>query len=171
MTSGRHAMGLSVLILLAASACGDDASGGGNGAALASCHAQCEAQQNVTGGCTPTVDLASCKQLCSLLVSGVRGSCTDEFSAYYDCSAADGFTCVGSLVAQKSDACQDEQDRYDSCQDGPGGTTCEGARDSGTCPQVACPCPEGEVLVSGFDNDADGCSCWNEVTCQDLTCD
>lgn len=151
-------------------ACGDDDSGGSK-AALASCNRQCESQENVVG-CEPFVDLATCKQLCEQLVSGIRGGCDGEFSAYYDCSADDGFSCAGSLVTQATDACDDAKSAYDSCQKGGSNRlTCAGARDSGTCPQVACPCPGGDVPVSGFDNGANGCECWDEVTCKDLTCE
>ena len=155
-------------------ACGGDDGGSSGGASADSCNAQCDAQEKVRGtGCEPFVDLATCKKLCEGLAKSV-GSCGSQFDAYYDCSAADGFMCLGSLVTNKTDACQDELAALNSCKNGGmggSGASCKGANPSGTCPQVACPCPEGTKMVSGFDNSSGSCACFDSKTCKDLFCD
>jgi hypothetical protein len=156
-------------------ACGDDDGDSADTAAsVASCDAQCDAQEKVRGsGCEPFVDLATCKQLCAQLVKGV-GHCGTQFDAYYDCSAADGFMCAGSLVTNKTKACDDELAALSSCQNGGvggSGASCKGANPSGTCPQVSCPCPDGTKMVSGFDNSSGSCECLDSNTCKDLFCE
>jgi len=169
---------LSALMLCATflGACGDDTNngtgpGGGSTASVASCNAQCDAQEKVVG-CKPFVDLATCKQLCGQLVRSTAAACGDKFNAYYNCSAADGFVCAGSLVTNTTKACDDELDTLNTCSNGgSNGPACEGARDSGTCPQVPCPCAGGTKMVSGFDNTSGSCKCLDELTCKDLFCD
>src|SRR4051812_11862323 len=92
---------LGLVLCASLSACGgdDDAASAGSAtaASVASCNAQCDAQEKVRGtGCEPFVDLATCKQLCTTLAKNAKG-CAKQFDAYYDCSAADGFVCAGSL--------------------------------------------------------------------------
>jgi hypothetical protein len=157
-------------------ACGgddDDSGSSASGASLASCNRQCVAQEEVRGtGCDPFVDLTTCKAICAQLVKGAK-ECGTEFNAYYDCSAADGFKCAGSLVTNKSSACDDELSALDRCSNGGAGKggSCKGANDNGTCPQVACPCPEGTKMVSGFDTSSGSCACLDSDTCKDLFCD
>ena len=170
MVRRRFLFGLVVCAWISASCGGDDDGSDGTAASVASCNAQCDAQEEVRGsGCEPFVDLTTCKQLCEQLAKSV-GSCGSQFDAYYDCSAADGFMCLGSLVVNKTKDCEDELSALNSCKNG-GGASCEGANPNGTCPQVACPCPEGTKMVSGFDNDSGGCACLDSNTCKDLFCD
>lgn len=192
MSIPKHLLGLLLCAVLLA-ACGgddddDDAPSAGNGGAngsgatgspAAACSAQCDAQEKVRGtGCEPFIELAACKQACTQLAKGI-GSCGAQFSAYYDCSTADGFKCAGSLVINNTSACDDELSALGSCTSGgsggagagTGSATCKGANLSGTCPQVTCPCPEGNKMVSGFDTTGDGCACLDSMTCKDLFCD
>lgn len=170
----RFVLGLAVVCSCISVACGGDEGGSSSGASAASCNAQCEAQEDVRGsGCEPFVDLGTCKQLCALLAKSV-GSCGSEFNAYYDCSAADGFMCLDSLVTNKTRACDDELDALNACRSGGtggSGASCKGANPSGTCPQVQCPCPDGTKLVSGADSSSAGCVCFDSTTCQELFCD
>jgi hypothetical protein len=175
MAIRRFVLGLVVCSYI--SACGGDDGGGpsgGTAASVASCNAQCDAQEEVRGsGCAPLVDLATCKQLCGRLVKDV-GRCGPQFNAYYDCSAADGFMCLGALVTNKTKACDDDLAAYNSCRSGGvggSGASCKGANPSGTCPQVPCPCPDGTKMVSGFDSSSAGCACLDSNTCKDLFCD
>jgi hypothetical protein len=153
---------------------GDDSGGGssGSGPSVASCNAQCEAQEKVRGsGCEPFVDLGTCKQLCAQLAKNAK-ACAAQFNAYYDCSAADGFKCAGPLVTNKTNACDDELDALNTCSNGgSNGPACKGANANGTCPQVQCPCPGGTKPVSGFDNSSGSCECLDSNTCKDLFCD
>jgi hypothetical protein len=170
------------LVALSSTGCSDDKKGssGGNAALKNSCNAQCDAQDQVPS-CDPLVDVATCKMICGSLAASVKAACADAYKAYYDCSAAAGFECAGALgVAQKNNACMAEQNAVNDCNNGGGAGTgggagsgapaCEGAMPSGTCPQVQCQCPDGVHPVSGFDNDANGCKCWDTETCKDLTC-
>src|SRR5262245_19624386 len=139
MALRRFLLGLVVCCSFAGACGGDDddsgsgggASGGGasggSTASVASCNAQCEAQEKVRGtGCDPFVDLATCKQICAQLVKGIKG-CGAEFNAYYDCSAEDGFQCSGSLVTNKTNACDDELDALNTCTNGgSSGPACKG---------------------------------------------
>ena len=172
MTMRRFVFGLVVCSFVSAACGGDDGDGpGGGGTSAASCNAQCDAQEEVRGsGCEPFVDLGTCKALCGELVKSV-GRCGTQFNAYYDCSAADGFMCVGPLVSNKTRDCDDELAALDSCRDGGSGASCKGATPSGTCPQVPCPCPEGTKMVSGFDTSSGSCACFDSKTCKDLFCD
>jgi hypothetical protein len=160
-----------VAALVGLTACGDDTAVASAAVSTASCHAQCDAQAGLEGDCTPFVDHATCKQLCKALADSLPSTCSDEFDAYYECSAADGFVCQLGLVSQKTSACNDEQDALDACDDdgsagaGASKPKCVGASESGTCPQVACPCPGGVEMVSGFSNAASGCRCWDETSC------
>jgi hypothetical protein len=158
-----------VAVLVAGVACGDDddAASGAGSAARMSCERQCEAQDRVQG-CRPPVDLATCKQLCGALVAQVDADCGDEFSAYYDCSANQGFECLALGVGQDALPCKNAQDQLDACQGTP---ACVGADDEGLCPRVTCPCPEGATSVSGFSSDSGECRCYDERTCVDFFCD
>jgi hypothetical protein len=150
--------------------CGSSSDGGGkaaNGVSAASCHAQCDAQSAVTG-CTPFVDLATCKSLCDAIASATPASCAGKFDAYYGCSSQAGFECSGTLVAQKGGACSTEQQDLSKCQNGGKKPTCEGANDAGFCPSVACPCPSGTTSVSGFSNASGTCKCFDTTTCLDM---
>jgi hypothetical protein len=138
--------------------------------ALSGEYKQCEAQTTVQG-CTPIVSLADCKTLCDGLASSTPTTCTDEFDAYYNCSAKDGFACTIGLVAQKTQACMSDQDAFDRCRNGGKKTTCEGALDSGVCPSVQCPCKSGTIPASGFDQSGSSCVCYDAVTCVDFFCD
>ena len=168
--------GLLVCCWVSATSCGDDDANpsGGTAASAASGDAQCDAQEKVRGsGCAPIVDLLTCKQLCAQLVKSV-GQCGTQFNAYYDCSAADGFMCAGPLVTNKTSACDDELASLNRCRNGGtggSGASCKGANPSGTCPQVACPCPGGTKMVSGFDNSSGSCECLDTNTCKELFCD
>ena len=173
----RLSLCLIAMIATATFACGGGDSGNdGSGTSLASCNAQCDAQENVRGkGCEPFVPLADCKQICAQLVKNVKG-CGAQFNAYYDCSAADGFVCAGPLVTNTTNACDDELAALNRCSNGggnagSGSSACKGATASGVCPRVACPCPEGSKMVSGFATSADGCACLDATTCKDLFCD
>ena len=170
-------------------ACGDKKnSGTGNTSGISddmlksSCHAQCDAQEKVEG-CEPFVSLADCKTLCDGLVQGLNDGCEDEFKAYYDCSASDGFKCAGTLVTSNSSACQPNLDALNACSNGDGaagmgggeaGTGggvnagCEGADDNGRCQPVTCQCDDGPQQISGTDNSGGTCKCVDEVTCKDL---
>ena len=158
--------------------CGDDAgddgggsagagSGPGANAARDACHAQCDAQEQVMG-CEPLVELAVCKQLCNALVADLEAECHEPFASYYDCSAKQGFMCLGSLVSQDSAPCKSAMDQFNACKGTP---MCAGANDRGLCPRVDCPCPEGAKSVSGFDNEGGQCSCFDARTCVDFFCD
>jgi hypothetical protein len=161
-------------------ACGgdddDDASGSKSGGlSVASCNAHCEAQESVRSmGCEPFVPLADCKQICSLLSKSDK--CAAQYNAFWDCSVADGFMCAGSLVTNKTQACDAKVDALQSCMSGGSGAagsgaTCKGADSSGHCPQIACPCPEGTKMVNGNESGPGGCECLTPTTCQDLWCD
>jgi hypothetical protein len=164
---------VALVLLTALAACGSKSSGGGSMASgkisVASCYKQCEAQTTVQG-CTPIVGLADCKMLCDGLASTTPASCADEFDAYYNCSAADGFVCTIGLVAQKTETCKSDQDAFDRCRNGGKKTTCAGALDSGVCPSVQCPCKSGTKPVSGFDQSGSSCKCYDAVTCMDFFC-
>jgi hypothetical protein len=156
-------------LLGAGTGCGDDddTGAGANGAARMSCDRQCEAQDEVQG-CRPLVDLAGCKQLCGLLVADLEADCGDEFSAYYDCSANQGFECSALGTSQDAAPCKNALDQLDACKGSP---MCVGADDEGRCPSVACPCPEGTTSVSGFSNESGECRCYDAKTCVDFFCD
>lgn len=145
---------------------GDESGGEGTSAALDACHAQCESQEEVVG-CEPFVDLSTCRQLCGSLVRSLEPDCRDEFTAYYTCSAEQGFTCLGALVSQDSEPCQNAMDALEDCE---GPAMCVGASDAGFCPSVDCPCPGGSTPVSGFSNESGECRCFDERTCVEL-CD
>ncbi|HKU37146.1 MAG TPA: hypothetical protein VJR89_03345 [Polyangiales bacterium] len=176
MTARRYVFGLLVCSCISTSCGGDDGDSPSDGplASATSCNAQCDAQEKVRGtGCDPIVDLATCKQLCAQLVKNI-GACGAQFNAYYDCSAADGFSCTGPLVTNKTNACEDELAALNSCRNGGmggSGAACKGANPNGTCPQVPCPCREGTKMVSGFDTSSGSCKCLDTDTCQDLFCD
>jgi hypothetical protein len=157
-------------ILVLSTACGDGTSSGSsaNGVAADSCHRQCDAQAKVQG-CTPIVGVAECKSLCDQLAASVPSKCKSEFDAYYNCSADEGFTCLGSLPTQ-STACKAKMDAFDKCKNGGSASSCAGELDSGVCPSVQCPCPSGVVPVSGFDHSSGSCKCFDTVTCKDLFC-
>lgn len=162
------------VVLLVCWGCGDDAGGDDDGvidqaASLArdACHAQCEAQQQ-TEGCEPLVGLSTCRQLCDMIVRDLEPDCREEFTAYYNCSADQGFTCFGGLVTQPSEPCANALDELNACQGTP---MCVGADDEGFCPSVDCPCPDGSTPVSGFSNESGECRCLDEQTCTDLFCD
>jgi hypothetical protein len=164
---------IALVLLVALGACGGKDSGGGSMAnakiSAASCYKQCDAQTTVQG-CTPIVGLADCKTLCDGLASSTPAACADEFDAYYNCSAKDGFVCTIGLVAQKTGACMSDQDAFDRCRNGGKKTTCQGALDSGVCPSVQCPCKSGTKPVSGFDQSGGSCKCYDAVTCMDFFC-
>ena len=148
---------------------GDSASGGpGASAARDACHAQCEAQE-LAMGCEPLVELATCKQLCNALVADLEPGCHEPFRSYYDCSAKQGFQCLGSLVTQDSAPCKSAMDQYNTCMGG--APMCTGANERGLCPRVDCPCPEGTKSVSGFDQEGGKCSCYDAKTCVEFFCD
>jgi hypothetical protein len=144
--------------------------GGGGKVSAVSCYKQCEAQAAVQG-CTAPVSVSECKALCDGLVSTTPASCATQFDAYYNCSANDGFMCLGDLLAQKTNACMSAQDTLDRCRNGGSKTTCKGALPSGVCPSVQCPCKSGTKPVSGFDQSGGKCRCYDTTTCQDLFCD
>lgn len=173
-----------MMCAVALTACGDKKKSAG--ASATSCNAQCDAQEAVRSmGCEPFVDLASCKQLCTQLAASSEG-CATQFDAYYECLTADGFMCAGTLVTSKTNACDDEQSALSDCNSGGGtgagsgagsggggagtgsGASCEGASASGVCPQVTCPCPGGNQMISGFDNSSGHCKCATVGTCQDF---
>ena len=77
----------------------------------------------------------------------------------------------GTFVLPKSDQCHDEQAAFDECAHILDGSPCEGQNENGVRPQVACPCPEGTRMVSGFDNAGGHCKCVDSETCRDLFCD
>jgi hypothetical protein len=169
MTRTTRAFALTTL-LCSFAACGgddDDSQSGGGSAARMSCDRQCEAQERVQG-CRPLLPLAQCKQLCAAIVADIKPECGDEFSAYYDCSANQGFECGGIGTTQDAAPCKSALDALDACE---GPVMCVGARDSGTCPSVVCPCPSGATNVSGFSNEGGECRCYDEKTCLDFFCD
>ncbi len=159
-------------LMVWATACGGSSGGssGGTtkGVAAASCHKQCDAQAKVQG-CTPIVGVQDCKLICDQLAAGLPSKCATDFDAYYNCSATEGFTCLGSLPTQ-STACNSKMDALDKCRNGGTATTCAGELDSGVCPGVQCPCPTGAVHVSGFDNSGGTCKCFDKVSCVDFFC-
>jgi hypothetical protein len=119
MTTDRLVLGL-LLCCNVSSACGgeepDGSSSGGTAASVASCNATCDAQEEVRGsGCEPPTKLATCKQLCAQLVESIE-NCGTQFNTYYDCTAADGFTCSGALVTSKTNDCDDERAALESCR-------------------------------------------------------
>lgn len=118
MTTGRLVLGMLVCCNVSSACGGDDEDGSSSGgASVASCRATCDAQEEVRGsGCEPSVKLATCKQLCTQLVDSIQG-CGKQFNAYYDCTAADGFTCSGALVTSKTNECDDERAALESCRD------------------------------------------------------
>jgi hypothetical protein len=151
------------------SGCSSSSDGGGNASTrvpVESCHGQCQAQTAVTG-CTPFVDLATCKSMCDALAAQTPAACAGKFDAYYGCSANAGFECLGSLVEQKGGACSAEMQTLANCQNGGKKPTCEGASDAGFCPSVDCPCSSGTTPISGFSNRSGSCKCFDTTTCLD----
>jgi len=119
MATGRLVLGLWLCCNVSSACGGDDADGSSSGdttASASSCNATCDAQEEVRdSGCEPPIKLATCKQLCAQLVDTIK-DCGTQFNAYYDCAAADGFTCSGTLVTSKTSDCDDEQAELESCR-------------------------------------------------------
>ena len=118
-TAGGWVLGLWLCCNFSSACSSDDdggSSSGGSVASVASCNATCDAQEEVRGsGCAPSIKLKTCKQLCAQLVDSIKG-CGKQFNAYYECTAADGFTCDGALVTSKTNDCDDERAALESCR-------------------------------------------------------
>lgn len=155
-------------IVLALTGCGDDGAdddAARDDEATQSCYDVCreQAAAEKAGNCEGITE-AQCRALCDAALSDE--ACSAEFTELNECRLTGEFSC--GLVSAESDAdCDAQTDDYLMCSEA-NAPACEGADENGRCPAVPCACPDGETLISGFDNSGGACRCLTPDTCLDL---